>query len=157
MNLPSQAFRNHSSAKPFKYGFEVPPIVLSNWKTYLLNLARKALPSHTPEDVDVIYQVFDALRETNEASPTPRDLKLYINQIGALHRQWQHAFPLAILAYYVLLRKKEPDIRAKLSEENFPPSAILPIIQQSSVTEIKKCLAGFWFNVPVRRPANDTV
>ncbi len=131
--------------KTFQMRFEVPPSVLSNWKAYLLNLAKKAFPSHKSEELDPIYQVYDAIQGENETSPTPRDLKLYVNQIGALHRQWGDEFSFAILSYYVLQRRQGLEITGK---PHSPPSSVIPILLHSSIPEINKYLASLRFNVP---------
>ena len=53
------------------------------------------------------------------SAPTPRDLKTLVNQVGALHREWQDEFPLSHLACYVLFQRDCEDVRkALLSNED---------------------------------------
>ncbi len=79
--------------KSFLVRFVVPPMVLSNWKMYLQKLAEYALPEHLAEDYHTICSVFNLNRVDNNDAPTPRELKLYMNQIVATYRQWQDDYP----------------------------------------------------------------
>ena len=62
------------------------------------------------------------MKRTREDS-TPRELKLYVNQIGVIHRQWQHQFPLDHIAYYVALCRKCADIPKISSTRQVPDVA----------------------------------
>jgi len=91
--------------KSFQVRFEVPPPVLSQWKDYLFALLARALPDHSPEDWRLIYRVFNLSGINRSENPTPRELKIYVNQIGAIHRQWQDDLAIGAVAYYVGLRR----------------------------------------------------
>jgi hypothetical protein len=130
--------------KSFLLRFEVPPPVLSNWKAYLLRLVEEALPEHPVEDRHTIYRVFDMCRAKDSEPPTPRELKLYVNQIGAIHRQWQHEFPIGHVAYYVILRRKYVNIRKGLPEGKLPK---LMNIESILSPNLRYNLAGLAFNV----------
>src|SRR5690606_5587730 len=77
---PSDSFLD----KIFQVRFHVPPPVLSDWRSYLYGLIEEALPEHGVEERHVIYRVFDHCRARTGEPPTPRELKLYVNQIGAI-------------------------------------------------------------------------
>jgi|GEM_PF-2473669 len=128
--------------KSFQYRFEVPPPILSNWKSFLIGLINEALPKHK-EDAYSVFRVLANSKEFRHASPTPRELKLYVNQIGILHRQWGHEFPLDHLAYYVLLRRSRRNVRSELLKKNFPDSNYIGFFDG----DIRKSLAGLFFNV----------
>jgi len=130
--------------KSFQLRFEVPLPVLSNWKSFLMRLVRHAFPMHSEDDQYMIYRVFDVNRTRNGKIPTPRELILYVNQIGAIHRQWQHAFPIGHIAYYALLSRSRRDIRADLSSGKLPE----PYIKSVLSPELTADLAGLVFNVP---------
>ncbi len=132
--------------KSFQLRFEVPFPVLSNWKEYLEKLVGKALPEHPTKDHHSIYLVFNACRKDDEA-PTPRQLKLYVNQIGAIHRQWQDEFPLEHVAYYVMLRWKLLDIRKGLLGLDNVELHCQKEIEEIRSEGLKKNLAGLVFNV----------
>ena len=129
--------------KSFQLRFEVPPLVLSNWKGYLKELLSMALPGHGDEDQHTIYRVFNMCRDKGDEAPTPRALKMFVNQIGAIHRQWRGEFPIGHIAYYVALRRKSGDIRAKLLNGELSNSNIESILSSSLDAD----LAGLTFNV----------
>jgi hypothetical protein len=129
--------------KSFQLRFRVPPQLLSNWKTFLEKLALQALPKHLPEEFHRIYQVFRLTRVKDSKAPTPRELKLYINQIGTIHRQWQHEFPLDHIAYYTILCRRDVNIRKEILNGKIPDPAIQDILSPDIVAN----LAGLHFNV----------
>ena len=91
--------------KTFQLRFRVPPLLLSNWRGFLQQSLQRALPDHQESDFHDVYRAFAAKGGLETSAPTPRDLKIFVNQIGALHRERQDEFPLSHLACYVLLQK----------------------------------------------------
>ena len=106
--------------KTFQLRFEVPPLLLLNWRGFLQDALHQALPNHKEADFHDVYRAFAANGGLEKSSPTPRDLKIFVNQIGALHRAWQDEFPLSYLACYVLVQNQN-DVKsihdALLSED----------------------------------------
>ncbi|QDU94100.1 P-loop NTPase fold protein [Lignipirellula cremea] len=141
---------NESSAsdsfldKSFQVRFHVPPPVLSDWKAYVYRLVTEALPEHGVEDRHWIYRFFDHCRTRTGEPPTPRELKLYVNQIGAVHRQWEHTFPVQHVAYYVLYRRAGKSIIERLRKEaGFPSEQDTAFLGEN----LRRNLAGLAFNV----------
>ncbi|MXY20076.1 MAG: hypothetical protein F4Y49_01930 [Dehalococcoidia bacterium] len=100
--------------KTFQLRFTVPPLLLLNWREFLQKTLQQAFPGHQEADFDGVYRIFAVEGGLEKSAPTPRDLKLFVNQIGILHRVWQDRFPLSHLACYVLLQKKGRDVRTLL-------------------------------------------
>jgi len=130
--------------KSFQIRFRVPPPVLSDWKPYLDKLVKKALPDHDEGDRHTLYRVFEHCRPNAGEPPTPRELKLYVNQIGAIHRQWQDEFPIGHVAYYVLQCRNHQSIVQKLRSGNFPDSSAQRLLGE----DLQRNLAGLAFNAP---------
>ncbi|MGH9900773.1 MAG: P-loop NTPase fold protein, partial [Pyrinomonadaceae bacterium] len=121
--------------KSFQIRFEVAPPLLSNWRDFLKECLKQAFPGHRQNNAELhrVYRVMFIDRvSTNRPAPTIRELKLYVNQIGALHRQiaarhrcgGAEGFTLPLLAYYVLLRRRDVDVvdgvlKKKLPEADF--------------------------------------
>ena len=92
--------------KSFQVRFEVPSLVLSDWRNFLTSQLERAFPAHAdPAYADSLHDVYRVLA-TNVAEKnkplTIRELKLFVNQVGAVHRQWAgtgsfegHLFPRA--------------------------------------------------------------
>ena len=129
--------------KCFQIRFEVPHPVLSNWKAYFLKLIARALPMHDEKYQHTIFRVYNFCRNKDGGVPTPRELKLYVNQVGAIHRQWQHQFPICHMSYYVVLRRKFADIRKFLVTGSLPDENIASILAPNLLPN----LAGMAFNV----------
>ena len=90
--------------KTFQIRFQIPPPTILHWRDYLRTALTEALPAHHEDDFHGVYRAF-ALRRGHDVEPTPRDLRLFVNAIGALHRQWQDQEGLTVpaLACFALL------------------------------------------------------
>ncbi len=132
--------------KSFQMRFDVPPMLLSNWKAQLVTLLSRAFPDHSPDDYEMIYRVF-AIAQSNRPAPTPRELVLYVNQIGAIHRQWQHEFPISHVAYYASERRRldQSMLREGLESGNLITGPIKTVL--SSSEDLLGNVAGLLFNV----------
>jgi hypothetical protein len=96
--------------KTFQIRFEVPPPLLSDWKAFTLELLAAAFPGHLSDDraFEDTFRVFARHRGPDCELPMPRDIKIFVNQLGALYRQPRYArMPLAHLAYYVQQRRSK--------------------------------------------------
>ncbi len=78
--------------KCFQIRFAVSPPIQADWKKFLLEKLKEAFPCNHEQDFHLIYQVLYQLRDTRQSPPTPRELIIFVNQIGAYHRIWQHLF-----------------------------------------------------------------
>lgn len=94
---------HHFLEKTFQATFRVPPIILLCWKDYLLRQLRTAFPHHSDSEFHTIFRLYDRLRLYPNESITPRNLKVFVNRIGALHRQWQDKIPLTQQAAFALI------------------------------------------------------
>lgn len=141
--MPTNSFLD----KTFQIKFQVPTPVLSDWKHYLYNLLEKALPQHNEVDRHSIYRVYDEYLREGTKLPCPRDLKLYVNQIGAIHRQWLHEFPIDHVAYYVLHCQYPQSFISCLRDGAIPKERDKRYLMPNP----KRSLAGLSFNVPERK------
>ena len=110
-------------AKTFQIRFRIPPPAISDWRKYLRRALADALPDHSEDDFHDVYRAFALRTGTEAAKPKPRDLKLFVNEIGAIHRQWQHTDGLALsdFAGFVLLQRDdatEKAIRSTAQDED---------------------------------------
>ena len=95
----------HFLRKTFQIQFSIPQPLLSQWKDYMISVLQDALPDHTQREFRSIFQLYDHLRPPADRTPTPREIKVFANNLGAIHRVWQDEIPLPIQAFYVLLRQ----------------------------------------------------
>ena len=101
--------------KTVQLRFAVPVPLLTDWREYLRTLVQRALPNHEAE-FNSVYRLYANRLDREGRSPTPRELKQFINHIGALHREWQNRLPLSSLAYYACLRSEGTDVAAVLRD-----------------------------------------
>jgi len=149
---PDRAIADEFLTKVTQVRFEVPPLVLSDWRNYLLGLLAKALPDTERDELDTVVLIFAAVRmdpivigtPPADKSPTPRQLIQFVNDLGAVYRQRQD-IPLEQLAYYVYMRRLNIDIRAGLLAKRIPSERMLGLLGDSIQTN----LAALSFNVEI--------
>ena len=130
--------------KTFQLRFSVPPLLLSDWRRFLQDALKQALPNHQEADFHGVYRAFAAKGVLEASAHTPRDLKIFVNQVGALHRVWQDKFPLSHLACYALLQKDNEDVQSTLlsNQDSVFPKRIIG-------DEWRGIIAALHFGVPV--------
>ena len=130
--------------KTFQLRFRVPPLLLTNWRGFLQEALQQALPDHQETDYYGVYRAFATNGGLETSAPTPRGLKTFVNQIGALHREWQDEFPLSYLACYVLFQADGKDVRmALLSNDDSE------LLSESIGEGWRGVIAALHFGVPV--------
>ncbi len=143
--------------KRFQVRFQVPPLLLSDWREFLIGQLKLAFPDHNSEeqlkDFNATYMIFrdymlfgsEKVDDSNVGSnwtPAPRDIKNFINQIGAIHRQWSDEFPIHHIAYYVLATRTTENFPEKLRRKQLPHLKLFALGE-----EILGNLAAMYFNV----------
>ena len=105
--------------KSFQVRFFVPSVVLSNWRGFLLEQLTEAFPSSSP---DSLYETARLVAQYRKplSPPTPRDLKLLVNQIGVTYRIWGEDIALSIQALHALHYRDGYDIRDLLLSNQLP-------------------------------------
>ncbi len=140
------ALTNAFLDKTFQVRFEVPPPVLSDWQSYLSEQLAHGMPDHDKAEVDTVPRVL-SLHNDPTWAPSPRDLKIHVNQIGALHRQVSlHDLSLATMSYYVILRREQPDVPGFLRTGTIPA-----VIEALLGADANVSLARLWFNTDAAR------
>lgn len=138
--------------KTFQIRFEVPPLILADWKEYLFSLLSEAFPDHSDEaERHFVYRISALVAEEKGRPPTPRHLKLYVNDIGALRRQFHDQFPLHHLAYYAILRRKDVPVRNGLLRGRVPETAFVHSLND----DVADHLAAICFNTSDVEKAQD--
>jgi energy-coupling factor transporter ATP-binding protein EcfA2 len=101
--------------------FHVPPPLLANWRDYLITLLETALPDSLKRaELYRVYRLLALARSDTRQTPTPRELKIFVNQISAMYRLRGDDIPLSDLAYFVILDRETPDVAGKLLEGAVP-------------------------------------
>jgi hypothetical protein len=133
--------------KLFQVRFETPPMVLSDWRSYLARLLREALPAVSEPDLKAIVRlraVYPAAvpnRTIAFEPPTPRQLKQFTNQLGALLRQRDDVAAVHA-AYYVLLRRDGFNVAAELASGTLPHDRLAHVLQKRTVVDLAALYFG---------------
>ena len=130
--------------KTFQLRFRAPPLLLLDWREFLQETLQKALPRHDEADFRDVYRAYAAKGGFEATAPTPRDLKIFVNQIGSLHRIRQDEFPLSYLACYVLLQGDCRNVLGDLLAETN-----LEIPRRIIGSQCREIMAALHFGVPV--------
>ena len=136
--------------KTFQISFETPLPIISDSNKFFREQFTLAFNDLTDDkEIHKIYRIFKAHRNHNILSPTPREIKLFINNLTSVYRQWEKLVPLHIQALYILLRKSKW-IEDKILLENllnhnveFLDQTLKEIVDR----DYREYLAGLYFNV----------
>jgi hypothetical protein len=138
--------------KTFQVRFHVPRPVASDWHQLMHDALARALPRHGADDRHAVYRVYRVYslirpRQTDNGSPTPRDIKMFVNDLGAVHRQWCGAgIPLADQALFVLMARDGASAVDELrKKESILSDARLTVLTSAMA---KHNLAAMCFNLP---------
>ncbi len=131
--------------KTFQATFRVASPILSDWKSYFLDRISESLPDHEPKsDFDIVYRLFRQWQLLKGSSPTPRDVKLFVNRLGSIHRQWCPEIGLCNQALYVVVSDRIHKPAEDLIRKDFLES---PIENLVAFSEWRIDLAAIHFNV----------
>lgn len=101
---------DHSSVldKAFQTFFRVPSPAIRSWKEFVLKTLDSAMPEHDRYEKEATYRAIrrQYLGKGVHSLASPRSVKLDINRIGSLHRQWCGAIPLPTIGEYVVRLEK---------------------------------------------------
>lgn len=127
--------------KSFQLTFHVSPPVLSDWKEFLFNQLKKAFPEHEETEFHGVYRLY----LLSDREPGPREMKIFVNEIGEIYRQWGLEIPFILQAGYVLNRTTDQDkINDRISDGSFFDESFKNVIGN---TDWQKYIAAIYFNV----------
>ena len=135
--------------KTFQVMFRVSKPVLSDWKEYFIKQLHIAFPN-IREDTETVFNdiatLYQLKRIKKNESPTPRDIKQFINRVGALYRIWHEKdVKLSTLAFYEIVAE-DKELVEKLKENTLADSTSMSIIDEK---DLNRKLAAIHFNCEI--------
>lgn len=135
--------------KTFQVSFNTPLLILSDSKKYFEDQFKYAfIDYHDENEIHKVYRIFKELREPNNLPPTPREIKLFINQIISFYAQWKEEIPIHIIALFILLRKNlwadDNKLISALLEST--TDFVIPSLKDLIHEEYREYLATLYFN-----------
>lgn len=71
--------------KTFQLRFEVPDLLIGDWQSFAEKKAKEVFVGFPESDVKLILDVLCWARRNSSDAPSPREIKLYLNQVRLLH------------------------------------------------------------------------
>lgn len=146
----SDALADSFIDKTFQLTFRVSPPLLSDWRQFFEDQLRAAFPVGHESDIHTVYRLYDLKRLGASRPPTPRDIKLFINAVGTIHRQWQHDIPLPLQSLYVLLAKQYPQLEDELASKS-DKELLAPVPPELAGSNWRQNISAIHFNVPINK------
>ncbi|MFZ6757261.1 P-loop NTPase fold protein [Undibacterium sp. Ji50W] len=131
--------------KCFQFIAEVPEPVMSAWLEYAQRSINIAL-EHWPEQERItILETFKRYASSLGSSPTPRDIKVLINQVGMLGMRWGGIMSAEAMCLYGQYRQRynKSELRNELLDEGLPNK----YESHTGSTILKMEIAGMLFGV----------
>lgn len=122
--------------KTFEVIFDVPPPILANWYSYFLTGLREALPEYSEADYHRVFRIYSLERRLLDRPPAPREMKVFINQLGARNRIFGGTLELAILAYHVILTQHNVNVVVELREGSVPSDSFRPLLPSKPAVKL---------------------
>lgn len=96
---------NRSSSfmdKSFQLRLHVPKMVISGWKSFAKRCLKEAAEELDCGDVGKVLDVLSWTRKNLTDAPSPRQVKVYINQVGVVCSLHGKRLPLEAICFYVV-------------------------------------------------------
>lgn len=131
-------------AKTFQVRFTVPLPLLSDWRSFLQEQLKSAFPDHAEAEFYRISRIYGILYGEDHP-PTPRAIKLFVNEVGAAYQTAGGSVPLVHAALSVAVSLTDPQWKptAPLAQQE----RLLPYVGDSWPED----LAALYFKMPTEK------
>lgn len=134
--------------KCFQIRLELPVPVMTDWESFASKQIDLACQAWREDEKHTILDVFRFTRSNLAQSPTPREIKNYVNQVCVLRRYCSSEISTACIAYYSIVRfvnspsLSVEDIRQKLVDGKFIEERLLPYLPKTYAEEFSGLIFG---------------
>lgn len=139
--------------KVFQIRFYLPPIVHADWKKNLIRLLKSTFPDTEEQNFSVISRLFEAyiFEDSASKSPTPREIKLFINDLATMTLMWNRKDKLSYYAAYILTSKlHKNELLTQLRVGRAVSGSFVRILKENP----SKVFASYFFNIEDIKKAN---
>ncbi|MNH99047.1 KAP family P-loop domain protein [compost metagenome] len=131
--------------KCFQLIAEVPHPVMSGWSLYVEKCIDIALEKWPLDEKLKVVSTYIRYASHLDKSPTPRDIRIFVNQVGLLGSMWGGQTSAEAMSLYILFKEKVPtDELRKLLVSNELPDDFQPDLERSVLLPQ---IAGLLFGV----------
>ena len=103
--------------KSFQLRLHVPKMVISGWKSFAEKCLQDAAENLDKKDSERILNVLSWTRENLTDAPSPRQIKIYINQVGVACALHGERVPLEAICFYVIMKYLQGLTDAQLEDK----------------------------------------
>ncbi|MBK6265688.1 hypothetical protein JKA74_11625 [Marivirga sp. S37H4] len=111
----------------------VPNPVAKDWLSVSENAIKKAFTGWPQSDIEDIKMVFHQIYSQPDFSPSPRELKIFINQVGILRTHFTNQISTKVLAYYVMKRFLFSDLLYSYSRDRLPKQTFIQMLVNGDI------------------------
>jgi len=131
--------------KCFQLRLEVPPMLISGWEDFFSNKMDEALLGWSQDDKKDALNVFRWTRDGIN-SPSPREIKTFINQLGFSRANTGQDISCRALAYFVVKKyinlKSKKDLLGDIALDKIPEEDLVSLMPKSIQKELSAILYG---------------
>ncbi|MDY0989653.1 P-loop NTPase fold protein [Flavobacterium sp. CFBP9031] len=140
------AFAKSFFDKSFQVRIDVPRPIVSNWLGFIDKMIEKAFINWSEEDKKVIKEVIEKTRKNILDNPKPREIKIYLNQVGFLKNHYGEDISTKSIALYSFKRylqgKSNDEIANYLIKREEIPKEEINLIEDETIQEISAIVYG---------------
>jgi hypothetical protein len=133
--------------KCFQIRVEVPEPIFTGWEKFTTDMLNKAFENWEDTEKEEVLDILKLTRENLGDTPTPREIKNYINQVGILKLHVSNEIPIKSVAYYSIYKYIKSFSSQKIKNDLLNND--LPVFKDRDFLppECNKHLAGIIFGV----------
>ncbi len=103
--------------KSFQLRLHVPKMIISGWQEFARVCIKQAFPDMDECDRKTVLTVLDWTRENIMDAPSPRQIKIYVNEVGLAYSMNQHNISLSAICLYVVKKYLQGMSNTQLEKE----------------------------------------
>ncbi|MCC5849596.1 MAG: hypothetical protein JJU29_16055 [Verrucomicrobia bacterium] len=134
--------------KCFQLRLEVPKPIMTGWECFAENCINEGLYGWPEREREEVLQVLKRTRRNLADVPTPRAVKTFVNQVGALRKISDNSITTKSICYYVIIRFIRENswsvdkVRESLLNSQWNDDADKRYIDESELGEISGLIFG---------------
>ena len=133
--------------KCFQLRLHVPRITLSGWEDFCQKKMKESLVTWRDTEINSAVNILRWSRKGVNDSPTPREIKTFINQVGILRTYMHNEVGVEAIAYFVIEKylesKTSQEIEKDLISGNLPKDILLCAFNSGEEVRSELCAIVF--------------
>jgi hypothetical protein len=132
--------------KFFQLRIDVPNLIISGWEAYCKACIDSSFIDWLEDEKQVVLDVLKKTRANVADAPSPRQVKIYLNQVGLMRIHADAVINIESIAYFVvqkyLVKRSKGNLEDLLLQGNLPSKNVQPFFRDSIQGELCGLLYG---------------